>query len=191
MTTPRRGSIRIVAGAKRGRRLKVPVSGEVRPTAERVREAVFDALGALGGLVVLDLFAGSGAMGLEAMSRGAGECVFVESDPKVGAVLRANIAALAYEPLSRVMLSDYMSAVKRLIEEGKAFNLLFVDPPYRMLEEVNAALGPLLPALLVDGGVVVIEGPRAMTIAPGLIPVFDRIYADTRVVMIRTRRDGR
>lgn len=96
MTAPKPGTIRIIAGSRRGRRIKVPVKGEVRPTGDRVREAIFDALGPVDGLRILDLFAGSGAMGLEALSRGAGRCVFVESDREVAAVLRANIAALAF-----------------------------------------------------------------------------------------------
>ena len=122
MNASRPGTLRIVGGRKRGRRLKVPLRGEVRPTADRVREAIFDALGPVEGLQVLDLFAGSGAMGLEALSRGASRCVFVEGDGQVAAVLRQNIAGLGFTPASApVLVTDYVRAVQRLGErEGPA-----------------------------------------------------------------------
>ena len=185
------GRIRIVAGTHRGRRLKVPPGATVRPTAERVREAVFDALGPVGGLRVLDLFAGTGAMGLEALSRGAAECVFVESDPGVAMVLRENIASLDRESVCRVVALPYERAAQGLAAAGPAFDLLFVDPPYRMLAEVEVTLTPLLSSLLAEGGVAVIESAKASHAGLGLSPVFDRTYGDTRVTMLRMRRDIR
>ena len=183
------GRIRIVAGTHRGRRLRVAAGTTVRPTSERVREAVFDALGPIGGLRVLDLFAGTGAMGLESLSRGAAECVFVENDLRVVSVLRENIAALDYEHVCRVIQSPYEKAAEGLAAAGRSFDLLFVDPPYRILTEVEVTLTPLLPALLGDGGIAVIEGGKVSHAALGLSPVFDRTYGDTRVTMIRMRRD--
>ena len=168
-----------------------------------MREAIFDALGPVEGLQVLDLFAGSGAMGLEALSRGASRCVFVEGDGQVAAVLRQNIAGLGFAPASApVLVTDYVRAVQRFGEregpaergglEGPAalFDLLFVDPPYRMLQEVEVTLGPLLAALLADDGVVVVEGPRSTQVGMGLVPIFDRTYGETRVVMLEKRRNG-
>ena len=193
----RPGTVRIVGGSRRGRRLRVARQGEVRPTADRVREAIFDVLGPLHGLLVLDLFAGSGAMGLEALSRGAARCIFVESDKQVAGVLRANIEMLAYPEVSTQVLSvDYQSAVARLAEgreeerPGSRFDLLFVDPPYRMLQEVEVMLAPVLPALLASEGLVVVEGPRTVQVDMGLTPFFDRIYGETRVVMLERRRDS-
>jgi 16S rRNA (guanine966-N2)-methyltransferase len=185
------GKIRIVAGTHRGRRLRVSEGATVRPTAEKVREAVFDALGPVGGLHVLDLFAGTGAMGLEALSRGAAECVFVESDPRAAAVVRENIEALDYGAASRVIVAPYERAAKSLASVCPGFELLFVDPPYRMLAEVEVTLTPLLSSLLADGGVAVIEGGKASCVNMGLSPVFDRTYGDTRVTMIMMRRDIR
>lgn len=182
------GRVRIVAGARRGRFIKVPPGDVTRPTSEMVREAVFDALGPVGGLRVLDLFAGTGAMGLEALSRGARECVFVEQDPRVCAVLRANIRALEYEPECRVINAGYMQAAKTLAREAPGFDLLFLDPPYRMLAEVEGLVTPLLPWLLADDGVVVAEGGRTTDVTLGGDPVFDRTYGDTRVVMVKIRR---
>ena len=182
------GRIRIVAGSRRGRRLRVASGAAVRPTAEKVREAVFDALGPVGGLSVLDLFAGTGAMGLEALSRGASTCVFVERDPLVADVLRDNVLSLEYGDVCRVMVTPYERAVQTLAARGPGFDLLFVDPPYRMLAEVENRLMPLLPSLLVDDGVAVIEGERSFCVEPGLPVVFDRSYGDTRVTMIRMKR---
>jgi 16S rRNA (guanine966-N2)-methyltransferase len=185
------GSVRIVAGTRRGRRLRVPHGGATRPTGEKVREAIFDVLGPVTGLSVLDLFAGTGAMGLEALSRGARDCIFVEEDPAVALVLRENIAALDYEAGCTVINAGYVQALGGLAGREPGFDLLFLDPPYRMLAEVEGMVAPLLSSLLSDDSVVVVEGDRAMQATLGRHPVFDRTYGDTRVVMIRTRRDIR
>jgi 16S rRNA (guanine966-N2)-methyltransferase len=181
------GKVRIVAGAKRGHYLKVAPTSEVRPTSEKVREAIFAVLGPIEGLTVLDLFAGTGAMGLEALSRGAGTCVFVEEAPAVAEVLRVNISTLGYEPVCQVMVRDFQEALHRLLKRGPLFDLLFVDPPYRILPEVEVALGPLLPSLLADEGVVVAEGDRSTRVTFGGTPVFDRVYGATRVTMVSNR----
>ncbi len=102
-----------------------------------------------------------------------------------------NIATLGYESVSRVIVSDYHQALQRLSGAGARFDLLFVDPPYRMLAEVEVTLGPLLSSLLRDDGVAVIEGDRPSRVTFGQTPVFDRAYGDTRVTMIRMRRSIR
>ncbi len=180
-----------MAGAKRGHYLKVAPTSEIRPTSEKVREAIFAVLGPVEGLAVLDLFAGTGAMGLEALSRGAGTCVFVEEAPAVAEVLRVNISALGYQPVCQVMVHDFQEALRRLLKRGSLFDLLFVDPPYRILPEVEIALAPLLPSLLADEGVVVAEGDRTMRVAFGATPVFDRVYGATRVTMISNKGNTR
>jgi 16S rRNA (guanine966-N2)-methyltransferase len=183
------GILRIVAGSRRGRRLRVPAEGSVRPTGERVREAIFDVLGPVGGLRALDLFAGSGAMGLESLSRGAAYCAFVEADARVAAVLRKNISTLGFAAASfQIIVTDYLRATERLAGLSAGFDLLFVDPPYRMLQEVEVTLSPRLPALLADDGLVVVESHRSVRAEMGIEPVFDRVYGDTRVVMLKMRR---
>ena len=183
------GTLRIVAGAKRGHRLKVPKEAGLRPTGEKVREAVFDVLGPVAGLRSLDLFAGTGALGLEALSRGAASCVFVEADPAVAAVLRGNISTLGYEQATRVIVADYRRAAGLLAAPAPAFDLLFLDPPYRMLQDVEVALSPLLPGLVTDDGLVVFEGPRASRVSFGQVVVFDRLYGDTRILMVKLGRE--
>jgi len=160
----------------------------VRPTSERVREAVFNVLGPVTGVSVLDLFAGSGAFGLEAVSRGATACVFVEVDPGVAETLRRNIAALGCLGTCKVVVEDYLRAAERLWREGKVFDLLFVDPPYRILADVEVALAPLIPSLTTPEGVVVSEGPRSLRPTFGQSLVFDREYGDTRIAMVKLRR---
>ena len=168
-----------------GRLIRIPKHEGVRPTTERVREAVFDVLGEVSGLRVVDLFAGSGALGLEALSRGAKWCSFVERDPSVAAVLRKNIDTLRYGDKSRVLVCDYLSAVTSLGMDDTRFDLLFVDPPYKMLAEVEEALSSGVHALLSPGGVMVIEGPSSHGNDFGLQPVFERKYGDTTVTMVR------
>jgi 16S rRNA (guanine966-N2)-methyltransferase len=149
---------RLIAGLAGGRRLKVPATG-VRPTGDRAREGLFNSLGSLldlEGARVLDLYAGSGALGLEALSRGAAEVVFVESGPRVLPVLRGNLAAVGL-PGGRVVAGSVPTVVA-----GPAparFDLVLADPPYATgVEEVRGVLRALVEAgWLADGAVVVVE----------------------------------
>jgi 16S rRNA (guanine(966)-N(2))-methyltransferase RsmD len=156
-----------------------------------VREAIFDALGPVGGLEVLDLFAGTGAMGLEALSRGAARCIFVEQDLGAAEVLRANISALDFVQASRVMIAGFEAALQAIERAGDTFHLLFVDPPYRMLPEVEVTLAERVLPLVCDGGVVVLESDKDSHPTLGTVPVFDRVYGDTRVTMVCIRRIAR
>ena len=149
---------RLISGAARGRRLKVPPSG-VRPTGDRAREGLFNSLGTLldlEGAAVLDLYAGSGALGLEALSRGAREVVLVENGPRVLPVLRANVAAVGL-PGARVVPGSVPTVVAGA--PPARFDLVLADPPYAVpAAEVLGVLGALVTGeWLVPGGVVVVE----------------------------------
>jgi 16S rRNA (guanine966-N2)-methyltransferase len=149
---------RVIAGAAGGRRLKVPPSG-VRPTGDRAREGLFNSLGSLldlDGARVLDLYAGSGALGLEALSRGAAEVVFVESGPRVLPVLRANLAAVGL-PGGRVIAGSVPAVVAA--PAPARFDLVLADPPYATaVEEVLGVLRALVAGTwLADDAVVVVE----------------------------------
>jgi 16S rRNA (guanine966-N2)-methyltransferase len=182
------GMLRIVAGERRGHLLRVPPGDKVRPTSERLREAVFSALvsrlGGVSGLTVLDLFAGTGALGLEALSRGASASAFVESDRRVAGVLRANIVALGYSDRAEVRVCSYERAVETMAGRGLCYDVLFVDPPYRMLAEVSGRLAPFLPLLLRPGGLTVIEGPKEVTPELEAPVLFRRGYGDTLVTIV-------
>jgi 16S rRNA (guanine966-N2)-methyltransferase len=184
-------SIRIIGGSRRGQRLRVPPAGEVRPTGDRVREAVFDALGPVEDLTVLDLFAGSGALGFEALSRGARTATFVDDDPRVLGVLRDNARALAFAAAAEVLKCDYQDALAVFAARGRSFDLLFVDPPYRMLSEVMGVLDPCLPGVLTADGVAVVEGPFGDPPDTALDVVFQRRYGGTLVTMITKGRGHR
>jgi len=122
--------MRIIAGEFRGRALKAPPDRRARPTADRVREAWFSILGGeLPGATVLDLFAGSGALGLEALSRGASRVDFVEVSKSSLAALRANVAALDVESRVQIHRGDALAFVERL--DAHAYDLVLADPPYR------------------------------------------------------------
>jgi len=123
--------MRIVGGTYRGRRLAGPRGLAIRPTSDRVREAIFDVLaGKVAGASVLDLFAGTGALGLEALSRGAARAVFVDGGPRSLAVIRRNIQDLGLEQTARVIKADLPGRPGRLSGESGPFDLIFLDPPY-------------------------------------------------------------
>ena len=149
---------RLISGVARGRRLKVPPSG-VRPTGDRAREGLFNTLGTLldlDGATVLDLYAGSGALGLEALSRGAGAVVLVENGPRVLPVLRANVAAVGL-PGARVVAGSVPTVVAG--PPPARFDLVLADPPYAVpAAEVRGVLSALVTGgWLVPGAVVVVE----------------------------------
>ena len=178
-------TLRITGGEHAGRRLRVPARG-VRPTAERVREALFSMLvhrGALVGARVLDVFAGSGALGLEALSRGAASGLFVEESRAVARVLEANVAALGLEARARVVLRDAASALRALAAEGAQFDLCFVDPPYASSLAAEA-LGLLARGgLLSSRALLVAESDRRHAPGPiaGLSLALERRYGDTLI----------
>lgn len=121
---------RVIAGTAGGRRLKVPDGRNTRPTADRVKEAMFSTLGDVDGAVVLDLFAGTGGLGIEALSRGAQRAVFVESDRRTLQVLRQNLATAGMEDRARVVPSAAGQFVR--LPSGGPFDLVLADPPYDM-----------------------------------------------------------
>lgn len=163
--------------------MRVMPGPAVRPTSDRVREAIFSALGPLDRVRALDLFAGSGALGLEALSRGAASCTFVENDSRVAGLLTENIASLDFGSATEILRADYRSALRTLALQGKRFDLLFVDPPYKMLTQVEEAAATVLPQMLESGGLVVVEGPAAAESKLALPVVFRRRYGTTLITI--------
>ncbi|MFC9514506.1 16S rRNA (guanine(966)-N(2))-methyltransferase RsmD [Nocardiaceae bacterium NPDC056970] len=176
---------RIVAGHAGGRRLKVPASG-TRPTSERVREALFSSLDSridLEGAAVLDLYAGSGALGLEALSRGAAHVLLVESDAKAAAVIKQNVTAVGL-PGAVVRTAPVAAVVGGTAE--REFDIVFADPPYAVTEDaVTSALSDLVAHGWVgEGSVVVVErssrSPET-TWPDGMRPERVKRYGETRI----------
>jgi 16S rRNA (guanine966-N2)-methyltransferase len=171
--------VRVIGGRSRGRRLAAPLPASVRPTSDRVRESIFDILGSMGGvegLSVVDLYCGSGALGLEALSRGAAEVTFVDQDPSALAAVRANAAAvgLAGEAitLTRASLPGWLGRAGR-------FDLAVCDPPYSFdgWPELTAAL---------QADLAVLESDRDIPLSPGWVVARSRRYGGTLVTVART-----
>jgi len=177
--------MRVIAGRLRGRRLVAPRGLATRPTSDRVREALFSALGPVGGARVLDLFAGTGALGIEALSRAAARAVFVESARPALAALRENLAALDLRDAARVVAQPAARAAAALGAEGP-FDLIFADPPYAALAEVPPLVAALASAgALAPGARFVLEHASrdAAPALPGLSGRPSRTYGDTAVTI--------
>jgi 16S rRNA (guanine966-N2)-methyltransferase len=145
--------VRIIAGTKRGARIAAPKGVATRPTGDRVREAAFNLIGPVDGAVVLDLFAGSGAMGLEALSRGAASATFVESDRAACRTISQNLEKLGLAG-ARVVCGD---AVWSLRQEGRSYDLVLVDPPYELWAELEPRLADHLARVLAPDGLLLVE----------------------------------
>jgi len=178
--------MRVIAGSMGGRRLKAPPGRRTRPTSERVREALFSMLGPITAAGVLDLFAGTGALGIEALSRGAAGAVFVERDPSALAILRENLAALSLpSQLAEVRRGDALAALRSAREREETYDLVFIDPPYDRAGDLGPRLTELLPPLLAPGALVVVEQDRRAPLALELQVDRQRRYGDTSITIHR------
>ena len=171
--------MRIIAGTHRGARIAAPRGIATRPTGDRVREAAFNLIGPVDDARVLDLFAGSGAMGLEALSRGAASVTFVESDRAACRTIADNLAKLKLTG-ARVTCGD---AVWALRQESRTYDLILVDPPYEAWTEVEPKLAEHLPRLLAPEGLLVVEtGARTEPALP--LPIrTSRRYGSARLTL--------
>ena len=170
--------MRVVAGEYRGRRLTAPRRGDARPTLDRVREALFSILGPVGGLRVLDLYAGSGALGIEALSRGAAQATFVDSDQAAVRAVRENLDRIGLsEP--RVFRADALSFLRGAARHGDLWDLVLCDPPYRLAPRLGATLGPLLAPVLDTGARIVCESSVKHPMRLDLPLIGERRYGDT------------
>jgi 16S rRNA (guanine966-N2)-methyltransferase len=170
-------SVRVVAGSLKGRALATPAGLSTRPTAGRAREAMFSILGDVSGLSVLDLYAGSGALGIEALSRGAARAVFVENDRKAAACLLDNIERLDLGGRAR-LLSGRAESASRVLE-AERFELVFCDPPWAALDAAIEVLAGLV-VRFAETARVVLEHPATRVPAVrGLVAVDARRWGDT------------
>jgi len=147
--------MRIIAGSHKGHTIHVPRGRDTRPTSDRVRENVFNILGPVDGAAVLDLYAGSGAMGLEALSRGAIRAVFVERDSEAARTIERNLDKLKLS--GTVLRQDAVTALATEAGSGRKYDLVLVDPPYDMYADIQPKLARYLPSVLADDAVVVVE----------------------------------
>ena len=175
---PVKGALRVVAGVAGGRRIDVPQGTSTRPTSDRVREAIFnslESLGAVEGANVFDGFAGSGALGIEALSRGAAHATFVDMDPQAVSVIGENLRTLGLSSDATVVART----VERSVAVGGLFDLVLLDPPYAY-DGWDALLAELVP-VLADDAVVVIESDRVVALPSGLAGIRTKTYGGTVV----------
>lgn len=177
--------MRVVAGELKGRRLAAPPgrSAAVRPTADRVREALFSMLGDVEGATVLDLFCGTGALAIEALSRGAAQATLVDSHT---ALARRNVAELDLGDRCEVVRSDARAYLRRTHER---FDLIFCDPPYRLADRLERELDSLIGDRLVPGGRLITEASVRRPLRLGLPLLVERRYGDT-LIRIHAGEDG-
>jgi 16S rRNA (guanine966-N2)-methyltransferase len=170
--------VRIIAGTHRGHRIAAPAGHDTRPTSDRVRENAFNLIGPVDDADVLDLFAGSGAMGLEALSRGAASAMFVESNREACRTIGANLDKLRLK--GSVLCQD---AVRLVAGERRTYDLVLLDPPY---DYDASRLVPHLPRLLREDGLLVWEtnGREPAPEVPGLQQRTSRKYGSTRLTLL-------
>ncbi len=171
--------MRIIAGERRGATIAAPPGLSTRPTGDRVREAAFNLIGPVDGATVLDLYAGSGALGLEALSRGAASVTFVESDRAACRVISENLAKLRFTG-ARVACAD---AIWTLRQETRTYDLVLVDPPYEQWAELEPRLAESLARVLAPDGLLVVEtGSRTEPALPLALRT-SRRYGSARLTL--------
>jgi 16S rRNA (guanine966-N2)-methyltransferase len=174
--------VRIVAGSRKGHRIAAPKGLATRPTGDRVREAVFNLVGPVDNAMVLDLFAGSGAMGLEALSRGARRCVFVEADRAAARVIQTNLDTLRLTG-AVVLERDALAVLRDEARAGQTYDLVLVDPPYGVWADLEERLGVALPTVLAPSGLAVVETAAKVEPRLGLDLVTSRRYGSARITL--------
>ena len=173
--------MRVVAGRFGGRSLIAPRGSSTRPTSDRVREALFSILGlrAVDGARVLDLFAGSGALGIEALSRGALQATFVDSSSAAVAAIRRNLSAVGVE--AEVRRQDALAYLRSASRDARLYDLVFLDPPYRHARALGPVLSTALGPVLAPGARVVAESDRRAPLELDLPLLDERLYGDTLI----------
>lgn len=181
--------MRIIGGEYRSRLIAMPKGVVIRPTQDRVREAVFNMLGDVTDKVVLDLFAGSGAFGMEAISRGAARAVFVDNNSRCTDTIRANLESLGIEEYRYdIIRAHALSAFPRLVKEDERFDLVFVDPPYYKDMARKSLINIDSYDILTQIGVVIVEHFKKDSLLAPLETLFqekERLYGDTAITIYR------
>jgi 16S rRNA (guanine966-N2)-methyltransferase len=172
--------VRIIAGSRKGHKIAAPKGQDTRPTGDRVREAAFNLIGPVEGASVLDLFAGSGAMGLEALSRGAESATFVEANPRAAAAIQENLDKLRLTG-ARIVREDAVRALATEGSAGRKYDLVLVDAPYDLYPELQPMLARYLPHVLAEDGLVVVETSARVAPELPLEQLKSRRYGTVRV----------
>lgn len=172
--------MRIIAGTCKGTIIAAPKGSHTRPTADKVRGAIFNMLGDVTGMTVLDIFAGSGALGLEAVSRGAAAALLADNGVAAAAVIHKNIAKLKLENV-RAVRRDYLQILKQAAKKGERYDLIFVDPPYTIHRVIEPELSRWLPRVIAAGGRIIVESDSRKEVSLPMELITEKVYGDTRV----------
>ena len=181
--------MRVIAGEFKGRRLVAPRGQKVRPTSDRVREAVFSALGGIEGATVLDLYCGTGALAIEALSRGAADATLVDRDTRAAL---GNVHALGLADRTELIKADALQWVSsdQRPATSDCFSLVFLDPPYRLADRLGQQLDSHLPALLSDEGRLVVESAARSPLEISSLELLrHKRYGATDVAIYRKGRE--
>lgn len=183
--------MRIIGGSAGGRKLLAPSGWRVRPTADRVKEALFSILlsrlGNLDGLTILDLFAGTGNLGIEALSHGAGRAFFVDNNPQSLRLIRNNLQLTGFAAGSEVISGDAVRILRQLRQRNIIFDIIFLDPPYHESELLQTVLMEIdREKILSPEGVIIVETGKgkAPAVTGGLVVLDMRTYGDTAITII-------
>jgi 16S rRNA (guanine966-N2)-methyltransferase len=174
--------VRIIAGSRKGHTIAAPKGVATRPTGDRVREAAFNLIGPVDDAAALDLFAGSGALGLEALSRGARRCVFVESDRVACRAIEANLARLRLTG-ALVLCQDAVLALRQERSAGRRYDLVLCDPPYGDWAGLEERLAEVLATVLADDGLLLVETDARTEPRLPLDPITSRRYGSARLTL--------
>jgi 16S rRNA (guanine966-N2)-methyltransferase len=174
--------VRIIAGSRRGHTIYAPPGRDTRPTSDRVRENTFNLIGPVDGASVLDLFAGSGALGLEALSRGAASAVFVESDRDAVGAIERNLDKLRLTGAT-VLRRDALQALAADASAARKYDLVLVDPPYDRYDDMQTTLARYLPEVLAGDGLLVFETSARIEPQVPLELRTSRRYGSVRVTL--------
>lgn len=174
--------MRIIAGSRKGHRIAAPRGEHTRPTGDRVREALFNLVGPVEGADVLDLFAGSGALGLEALSRGARRCVFADTDRAACRTIQANLEQLRLTG-ALVLCRDALGVAREEGTAGRRYDLVLCDPPYGEWDALAPRLAERLPRVLSEHGILVLETAARVEPALPLDLVLTRRYGSARLTL--------
>ena len=186
--------MRIISGNNKGKKLYAPDGMSVRPTSDKIKEAIFNIIGYIDEeSTVLDLFSGTGNVGIEFLARGAKECYFVDSSHKSLSYVKKNIELCNLQSSSKVMQSDYEKAIINLSNLNLKFNYIFADPPYDLLCCTNIVKKVLEYNLLATDGLLIIESDKSENVFENLnnndIKYKEKIYGRTRISIIKFLED--
>lgn len=178
--------LHVLTGSCKGRKLKVPKGQKVRPTTSRVKKSIFDRLGDISGLRILDIFAGSGGLGIESLSCGASHVTFIEKDPSAFKILCHNVSACGFADRATLICAGYEHALKNLIKGNESFDIIFIDPPYKLYEvlEVEDFINSAAPVLSSDG-LIVIEHDHKIEETPPGFKRFTKPFGGTHLSFFR------